>query len=113
MIVIIEKTFLTYYYNKHGELVETSQPQKIHVEVEIKTELNKMCQDLLDLLKEDDVFSFSIVHPVVGWLEVKIEKRYFDLEFIEKIVFDEYYLTIDGYKIFYNAIFKFDKEKRW
>ena len=33
--MIIEKTFLTYSYNKYGELVETSQPQKIHVEVEI------------------------------------------------------------------------------
>lgn len=111
--MIIEKTFVTLSYNKHGELVETSQPQKIHVEVEIKTELNKMCQDLLDLLKEDDVFSFSLTHVSTGWVDAKIKKSFFDLEYIEKIVFDEYFLTIDGWKLFYNAIFNFNKEKRW
>lgn len=111
--MIIEKTFVTFSYNKYGELVETSQPQKIHVEVEIKTELNKMCQDLLDLLKDDDVFSFSLTHVSTGWVDAEIKKSFFDLEYIEKIVFDEYFLTIDGWKLFYNAIFDFNKEKRW
>ena len=111
--MIIEKTFTTLSYNKHGELVEASPPETIHIEVEIKTELSPMCRDLLKLLQEEDVFIFSLTHVSTGWVNVTIKKSFFDLEYIGKIVFDEYFLTIDGWKLFYNAIFDFNKEKRW
>ena len=100
-------------YDKHGELVEVSDPISITVDVEIKGELSPMCRDLLELLNEDDVFSFSLV-CVVG---KNIDKVYFDLWDVEKIVFGEYFLEIhlgfDSFKVFYNGIFNFYGEKKW
>lgn len=111
--MIIEKTFTTLSYNTYGEIVEVSHPEKIHVEVEIKSELSPMCRDLLELLKDDDVFSFSLTHVYTGWVNAEIKKTFFNLEHIDQIVFDEYFLEINGFKVFYNAIFDFNEEKRW
>ena len=109
----IEKEFLTFSYDKYGKFTEVSDPIPINVEVEIKTELSPMCKDLLELLKDKDVFSFSLVCVVENYGSPKIDTIYFDLEFLDKIVFDEYFLEIGRFKIFYNGIFGFSKAKRW
>ena len=71
-----------------------------------------MCGDLLSLIKDDDVFHFDIVYPIPQ-CDYLIKERVFDLKYIKKIVFEEYYLLINDVKIFYNAIFDFNKRKRW
>ena len=111
--MLIEKEFVTVTLNKHGEVVKTSDPIPIRINVEINTTLNKMCQDLLDLIKKDGVFGFYITHPINKLIRVEIIQSFYDLEYVEDIVFEDYYLMIDGRKIFYNAIFDFGKSNRW
>lgn len=109
----IHKDVCNLIYNKYGELLKDEITRyEINVDVEINAPLNKMCRDLLSLIKDDDVFVFDIVYPVPQY-NYRVESRIFDLEYVEKIVFEEYYLLIDDVKIFYNAIFDFNKRKRW
>lgn len=111
--MIIEKKFTTFGFDKNGSLVDISAPNQIHIDVKINTELSTMCKDLLNLIKDDDVFSISITHAKTGWVDASVKKSFFDLEYVKEIVFEDYYLRINGLKIFYNAIFDFKKEKRW
>lgn len=117
--MIIDKDFITLPFNRDGELHEDYDITcgKIHIEVEERVKLSKMCKDLLKILKKKDVFSIYIVHPIMTWGVPEIEKHYFDLETVEKIIFDDYYLIFKGeyfcHKIFYNAIFDFGKATRW
>ena len=109
----IVKEFVTLSYNKYGELVETTEPQRISIDVEYD-DLNPMCRDFLKMLKDDNVFSFSITTvDSYSSFEPKIARWYYDLINISKIEFKEYYLMINDTKIFYNAIFDFAKARRW
>lgn len=109
----IHKEVCNLTFNKYGELIKDETTRyAIDIDVEINAPLNKMCRDLLSLIKQDDVFVFDIVYPIPQY-NYRIEDRIFDLEYVTKIVFEEYYLLIDGVKIFYNAIFDFNKRKRW
>lgn len=109
----IHKDVCNLVYDKHGQLLKDESTQyTIDIDVEINAPLNQMCKDLLSLIKDDDVFVIDIVYPIPqdGY---KINPIIFDLEYIERIVFEEYYLRINNVKIFYNAIFGFSKRRRW
>ena len=113
MIEYIHKDVCSLSFNKYGQIIKDETTRyAIDIDVEINTQLNKMCMDLLSLIKDDDVFVFDIVYPIPQY-NYKIEDRIFDLEYVKKIVFEEYYLVINDVKIFYNAIFDFNKRKRW
>ena len=117
--MIIDKDFITLPFNRDGNLHEDYNIicGKIHIEVEERVKLSKMCKDLVKILKKKNVFSIYIVHPILHWGTAEVEKHYFDLETVEKIIFDDYYLVFEGeyfrHKIFYNAIFDFGEDKRW
>lgn len=109
----IHKDVCTLVCNKYGELLKDETTcYAIDIDVEVNAPLNKMCRDLLALIKDKDVFVFDIVYPIPQH-SYSVESRIFDLEYVEKIVFEEYYLLINDVKIFYNAIFDFNKRKRW
>ena len=109
----IHKDVCNLSYNKHGELLKDETTRyAIDIDVEINAPLNKMCRDLLSLIKNDDVFVIDIVY-LIPQHNYRIEDRIFDLEYVKKIVFEEYYLIINNVRIFYNAIFDFNKRKRW
>jgi hypothetical protein len=109
----IHKDVCNLVYNKCGELLKDEITRyTIDIDVEINTPLNKMCKDLLSLIKDDDVFVFDIVYPIPQY-SYKIQERIFDLKYVKKIVFEEYYLVINDVKIFYNAIFDFNKRRKW
>ena len=110
----IHKDVCSLVYNKYGELLKDETTRyAIDIDVEINAPLNKMCRDLLSLIKDDDVFVFDIVYPIPRYNYYEISDRIFDLEYVTKIVFEDYYLLINDVKIFYNAIFDFNKRKRW
>lgn len=109
----IHKDVCTIAYDKHGQIIKDKiTTYTIDIDVEIKTQLNKMCEDLLSLIKDDDVFVFDIVYPIPQY-NYHIEAGIFDLQYVKRIVFEEYYLLINDVKIFYNAIFDFNKRRRW
>lgn len=112
VIETVHKEFVAFTYDKYGELCDT--PKRYDVDFEITYgDLNAMCKDLLKILRDKDVQKFWISHPIYHLGYYEIEDSYFDLEFVKKIKFEEYYLEIDGYKIFYNAIFDFGKARNW
>ena len=111
MIEHIHKDVCNFTYNKNGECIETSR-YAIDFDVEYE-ELNPMCRDLLKTIKDENCFVFYLTIPISTGLGYQIEKKYFDMEYINKITFNGYYLTIDGFKIFYNAIMDFGGAKRW
>lgn len=109
----IHKDVCTIAYDKYGQIIkDKTTSYTIDIDVEINAPLNKMCEDLLSLIKDDDVFVFDIVYPIPQY-NYHIEERIFDLQYVKRIVFEEYYLLINDVKIFYNAIFDFNKRKRW
>ena len=109
----IHKDVCTIAYDKYGQILKGKTIRySIDIDVEINVPLNKMCEDLLSLIKDDDVFHFDIVYPIPQ-CDYLIKERIFDLKYVKKIVFEEYYLLINDVKIFYNAIFDFNKRKRW
>ena len=109
----IHKDVCNLVYNKYGELLKDETTRyEIDIDVEINVPLNKMCGDLLSLIKDDDVFFFDIVYPLPQY-NYRIEARIFDLKYVSSIVFEEYYLMINNVKIFYNAIFDFNKRIKW
>lgn len=109
----IHKEVCNFTFDKYGQILKDNKSQyTIDIDVEINTTLNQMCKDLLALIKDDDVFVIHIVYPIPQY-SYRIEARIFDLEYVKRIVFEEYYLQIDGVKIFYNAIFGFKKRRRW
>ena len=109
----IHKDVCNLVYDKHGQLLKDGTTRyTIDIDVEINAPLNKMCKDLLSLIKDDDVFAFDIVYPIPQY-GYSIEERIFDLEYVKRIVFEEYYLVINDVKIFYNAIFDFNKRRIW
>lgn len=109
----IHKDVCMIAYDQYGQIFkDKTDIYTIDIDVEIKTQLNKMCEDLLSLIKDDDVFHFDIVYPVPQW-DYLIKGRIFDLKYVKKIVFEEYYLLINDIKIFYNAIFDFNKREKW
>ena len=79
---------------------------QIDFDVEYTT-LNSMCKDILEILKDKNNHYIVIVKPVWKGLHFEIEKVPFDFQWIKKIVFEEYYVVINDYTIFYNAIFDF------
>jgi hypothetical protein len=111
MIEHIHKDVCTGTYNKHGEHVETST-YSIDFDIEYE-ELNPMCKDLLKTIKDKECFVFYLTIPISQGTYYRIEDRYFDMEYINKITFNDYYLTINEFKIFYNAIMDFGKSRRW
>ena len=109
----IHKDVCDFVFDKYGDLLKDETIQyAIDIDVEINAPLNKMCRDLLSLIKDKDVFVFDIVYPIPNY-NYRISGRIFDLEYVTKIVFEEYYLLINDVKIFYNAIFDFNKRKKW
>ena len=112
VVETVHKEFVEFSYNKYGKICDT--PKRYDVDFEITYgDLNTMCKDLLKILKDKDVSRFWICHPHYHIGHYTIENSYFDLESVKKIKFEEYYLEIDGYKIFYNAIFDFGKAMNW
>jgi hypothetical protein len=112
MIEHIHKDVCMGTYNKYGEGIETSQ-YAIDFDVEYE-ELTPMCKDLLETIKDKECFVFYLTIPIpTGLGGYQIENRYFDMQYISKITFKEYYLTIDNFKVFYNAIMDFGEAKRW
>ena len=98
----IHKDVCNLVYDKHGQLLKDEITRyTIDIDVEINTPLNKMCGDLLSLIKDDDVFVFDIVYLIPEY-NYRIEERIFDLEYVKKIVFEEYYLVINDVKILKN-----------
>lgn len=113
MIEHIHKDVCNLVYNKHGQLLKDEIIRySIDIDVEINAPLNQMCKDLLSLIKDDDVFVIDIVYPIPQY-KYEIEPRIFDLKHITQIIFEEYYLIINDVKIFYNAIFGFNKRGSW
>ena len=110
----IHKDVETLPLDKHGEIIEDKiSYYSIDFDIIINTPLNQMCKDLINLLKRDDVFHFDITRPVSNGGSYEIRDTIWDLALIRKIVFEEYYLMIDDYKIFYNEIMGFSKRIKW
>lgn len=108
----IHKLFVNVAFNKYGEYESSSDVCSVDIDVEYD-ELNQLCKDLLEIIKSENVKSFWICKPHYCGLSYDIRDEYFDLEWIEKIVFKEYYMLIDGYKILYNSIFDFGRSRNW
>ena len=110
----IHKDVETLPFDKHGGIIEDKiSYYSIDFDIIINTSLNQMCKDLINLLKRDDVFHFDITRPVSNGVNYEIKDTIWDLALIRKIVFEEYYLMIDDYKIFYNEIMGFSKRIKW
>lgn len=111
MIEHIHKDVCTFDFNKHGESIGAL---KYNIDFDVEYEkLNPMCRDLLKIIKDENCFKFWICCPQWKGLHYELEDVYFDMEWIDKITFHDYYLIIDRFKVFYNAIFNFGKAGNW
>lgn len=105
MIETIKKEFVNCILNKYGEVVEV-----INIPIDFKIEykkLNAMCKDIVKILKDEHIHSLSLISIDDSGFMPEIERITFRLVDVKKIVFQEYYMLIDGRKFLYNAIFNF------
>lgn len=105
MIETIKKEFVNCIVNKHGEIVEVINTP-INFKIEYK-KLNAMCKDIIKILKDEHIHSLSLTSIDDSGFTIEIERITFRLADVKKIVFQEYYMLIDGRRFLYNAIFNF------